>query len=67
MVSGNIIFCEALQISLKYDKAEIGERKEKYYSKIKDLIHKAIKLYREGGYKKEVDWALETLNNLNQS
>jgi len=64
LVLGNSVFCNALKLSLNYDKSEAVNRKQKYYPKIKRLIEKAIKLYKEGGFEKEAVWALETLNKL---
>ncbi|MFW9827959.1 MAG: GTPase domain-containing protein [Candidatus Thorarchaeota archaeon] len=65
LVQGNTIFCEALKLSIDFDKSDALNKKEEYYPKIKNLIKKAIKLYKEGGYQKEAEWALATLNNLN--
>jgi len=66
LISGNSVFCEALKLSLVFDKSDVVERKEKYYPKIKSLIEKAIKLYKEGDYKKEAEWAMLTLSNLDK-
>ncbi|MFX1292486.1 MAG: GTPase domain-containing protein [Promethearchaeota archaeon] len=65
LVLGNSIFCEALKLSLDFDKSGAVNRKEKYYPKIRNLIEKAIKLYKDGGYEKEAEWALKTFNKLN--
>ncbi|MFW9942607.1 MAG: hypothetical protein ACFFFT_16330 [Candidatus Thorarchaeota archaeon] len=64
LVLGNSVFCEALKLSLDFDKSDAVDRKEKYYPKIRKLIEKAIKLYKEGGYEKEAEWAMKTLNKL---
>ena len=64
LVLGNSVFCDAFKLSLDYEKSEAVNKKEKYYPKIKMLIEKAIKLYKEGGFEKEAVWALETLNKL---
>jgi len=65
LVQGNSVFCEALKLAIDFDKSDALNKKEEYYPKIKKLIKKAIKLYKEGGYQKEAEWALTTLNNLN--
>ncbi len=65
LVQGNSVFCEALKLTLDFEKSDSLSKKDEFYPKIKNLIKKAIKLYKEGGYDNEAKWALRTLNNLN--
>ena len=65
LVQGNSVFCEALKLAIDFDKSDALNKKEEYYPKIKSLIKKAVKFYKQGGYQKEIEWALATLNSLN--
>jgi len=65
LVQGNSVFCEALKLALEFDMSDALNKKEEYYPKIKNLIKKAVKLYKEGDYEKEAEWAFASLKNLN--
>jgi len=62
---GNLIYCEALKLGLESDESEEPNIKEKFYIKATNLIKKVGQIYRKIGYDKEAEWALSTLDKLN--
>ena len=66
MVLGNSIYCKALKLGLELDKSDNGNKKADYYPKIKNLIKKAVKLYKKSGYEKEAERTLAILDELNK-
>jgi len=57
---GNSVFCQALELGSKFDKASETSIKAEYYPKIKMNLRNAANLYRKGGFESESDWALAT-------
>ncbi|MFX1414648.1 MAG: GTPase domain-containing protein [Promethearchaeota archaeon] len=64
LVSANLAHCEALKLGMKSDTSDQLHIKEKLYLEIVDLINQAVNLYKRGGFEKEAEFALTTLNKL---
>ncbi len=66
LLYANSIFCEILKLSFQFDESDNPNRKAEYYPKIRNLIKRAIDLYKEGGYLKDAEWAMNVLNTLKE-
>ncbi|MFX1497309.1 MAG: GTPase domain-containing protein [Promethearchaeota archaeon] len=64
LVSANLMHCEALKLGMESDISDQLHIKERLYIEIIDLINKAVNLYKRGGFEKEAEFALTTLNKL---
>ncbi len=60
LAQGNAAFCQALELSLKFDKSSDRAIKADYYPKIKLMLRNAANVYRKAGFESEADWALAT-------
>jgi nucleoside-triphosphatase THEP1 len=66
LVLGNSIYCKALKLGLELDKSNNDNYyKAEYYPKIKDLIKKAVKIYKKSGYEKDAERTLAILDEIN--
>ncbi len=62
---GNSEFCRALKLGLELYKLNQIRNNVEYSKKIKILINRAVNLYRNGGFKKEAEWALDKFSHFN--
>jgi predicted amidohydrolase len=60
LASGNSAFCQALELSCKFDETTEIQIKSQLYPKIKAMLRKAASTYRKGGFESGADWALAT-------
>ncbi len=57
---GNSEFCKALNFVTDFEKSNKGSMTKDNTLKIKEILNKIADLYKQGGFEKEVKWALAT-------
>ena len=60
LASGNSAFCQALELSCKFDESMDINMKISLYPKVKLMLSKAASSYGKSGFENVADWALAT-------
>ncbi|MFX1503260.1 MAG: hypothetical protein ACFFDH_20025 [Promethearchaeota archaeon] len=61
---GNSEYCKILKFGMEFEQSNQTDIKNEDYLKIKGIFNKMVDLFKQGGFEKEVNWALDTGSNV---